>query len=1197
VSLKSKLLTTALVLPTLVVGYQTSASDINTDVTAPVSSSEDAAVDENFDLFSIGEEGAVVIDGPPVGGVAVKIDHGPTIDTEISGRIQILDDGAETDTRYDTSNSVGLQIGDGAAVFGDIDLNATASIFLLDSLALADNDEDFVADGVTRDQDTVDTADDVFDAGAFAQDTGRIGVNFVENLNGNFFADAGSVISVTSNESQTVAFQASVSGFVDLNSTVALRGSDVVGGAPQAAIYFAPSSSMLASVRIGGAVTATGENAHGIYVDGPITGSLQIASRVSTTGFQTTLLSNNGLLAEETILDANELRDSGSAVYISENIGNGLILNGRMNGAVTDAEQTALDSVTSSRSEGTDVSATRTTPFHFDSHRVSGSLIVRGSAPAVEIDGGVVGQVVESFVDKFDDDQDVTSVYHPQTFSYSHSFLNRGSITAYGFNDGYEAIGVRTGTSDVLSTSLPGGFYASGSVLASAYNNDATAIDFANNDADTTVDLGAGGRALGDVFLNEGSITASVTTNVATQPLALPSSFEAVAVKLGAGVDTPDTPGFTNRGSVTATSSHISTTQTIAGDNAIAFDFSAFSASAVNLTQELRRNDEVDGVTGLYIANGDLDLDVAGDTDADGKVIGDGFVTSQDVARPSITGDVKFGSMGGSFMLTSGTVDGNIYFGNALASFGLDNQEADPIAGSSYEKPTTTFRGAIAEAVQLQISVNADSSLMLVDQETIAPNQNVTSLSVTTTGNIGFMVDGGNYTEGTALLRPGVLELTGTDFTISPQLSTIEADSMTVRFLETESDLSSFAATINDRLSGDAPYIYNVALNIEQNVDDGTNDALTATFGVKTADELGLNKTQTPSLDAVLNHFASDATRSAALTSLTTEQGFMSAYDQLLPQYGDGTARQLASLASLASGSVSQQLQLVKAGGRNGGDGWLQQFGDYIKHDATAQSDTLSGDSFSIASGYDAPLFGLDALGMFLQMNFANIDEKNSSFNEVKTEGWSVGAYLAESFGSIGLELVAQTGTVDMESLRVVTVGTLSDVLYADWEGESIAASGKIIVPILRGNHQLQAEFGADYFSLDQDGYSERAASTSGFAMQVGDASSELTTSYIGLRGRQVIKGRSEFDVTWMPTYYVGYQTTNNYDAYEAKAQFVGDGTEFILKNNEDIDDAASIGFGVSAYNDYFAIEFDYRASFGDDVETHGGGLAVRLKF
>jgi uncharacterized protein with beta-barrel porin domain len=82
-----------------------------------------------------------------------------------------------------------------------------------------------------------------------------------------------------------------------------------------------------------------------------------------------------------------------------------------------------------------------------------------------------------------------------------------------------------------------------------------------------------------------------------------------------------------------------------------------------------------------------------------------------------------------------------------------------------------------------------------------------------------------------------------------------------------------------------------------------------------------------------------------------------------------------------------------------------------------------------------------------------------------------------------------------------------------------------------------------------------------------------------------------------MPTYYVGYQTTNNYDAYEAKAQFVGDGTEFILKNNEDIDDAASIGFGVSAYNDYFAIEFDYRASFGDDVETHGGGLAVRLKF
>ena len=588
-SFKSKLLTTALVLPTLMVGHSAQAFNINTAETAPVASSADAALDENGD-FAIGEEGSVIIDGAPDGGAAVLLDHDGPTNTVIKGTIQILDDGAETDILYDTSNTVGLQIGGGAAVSGNVDLNSGASIVLVDSRAPADDDEDTIFDGVIRDQ---EIGDDVYEAGAFAQDTGRVGVKFVNDLTGNFFAQSGSTISVTSDDGQAVAFHASVSGFVDLNSSIFLRGSDVAEGGPQAAIYFAPSSIMVNSVRIGGAATVTGENAHGIFVDGPIDGSLQVSSRVSTTGFQTTGISNNGIEEADSLLDANELRDSGSAIYIAANIDNGLLLDGKMNSFVTEAEQAALDSVSADRTTGEDVSGDRLSPFHFDNNRLSGNLTVRGSAPAVEIDGAVIGSVVESFVDTLDDDQDPDTVYHPQTFSYSHSFMNRGSINAFGFNDGYAATAVRTGSSE--STSLPGGFYSSGTVQATAYNNDATAINFANADDDTTVDLGAGGRVRGDVFLNEGSIRASVTTNVATDPLVGPASYAAVGVKIGANLDLPASPEFINRGSVTATSNHIAATETIAGDRAIAFDFSAFSASPVTLTQELRRRAQRSG--------------------------------------------------------------------------------------------------------------------------------------------------------------------------------------------------------------------------------------------------------------------------------------------------------------------------------------------------------------------------------------------------------------------------------------------------------------------------------------------------------------------------------------------------------------------------------------------------------------------------
>jgi uncharacterized protein with beta-barrel porin domain len=51
------------------------------------------------------------------------------------------------------------------------------------------------------------------------------------------------------------------------------------------------------------------------------------------------------------------------------------------------------------------------------------------------------------------------------------------------------------------------------------------------------------------------------------------------------------------------------------------------------------------------------------------------------------------------------------------------------------------------------------------------------------------------------------------------------------------------------------------------------------------------------------------------------------------------------------------------------------------------------------------------------------------------------------------------------------------------------------------------------------------------------------------------------------------------------------------LSTTKEVADEASLGFGLSAHNDYFAVELNYRGAFGDDVEIHGGGLAVRVKF
>jgi hypothetical protein len=1203
---KSKLMTTALFVPALLVGSYAFALDVTTAETSPLTSADtDPNSDGDVGVHSIASTGSIILDGLPIGNIAVTLDHVDEVDTVISGTIEILDDGAADDTRYDTSGAVGLAINasetaQGGGLLGDVTLESTAIIRLLDSLERVDADEDFIFDGITLDQDTLDTDDDVYLAGAFAQDSGRIGLHVMSQMQGNLFTQSGSSISVTTNDGYGVKVDANISGNLDLRGDISLIGSDVPGGGSQAAVLINSGVDITGAYRQGGRVNVLGEGAYGLLVEGTVGGSFQIDGSITATGFQTIAGNNSGFVAadDETPLDENELKQGGGAVKLSGGMAKGVLINGKINSRRSADELADLTSISEARADGQDVSGDKTLPYHYDENRSVGSLTVYGSAPALEIDGGTYATVVESFVDILDDDiDDDTSEDVLKEFAFSHSLINRGTISANGFNDGFDATGILIGASSDRSTSLPGGILNTGNISVSAYNGDATAIDIQNSDNDSTFDFGPNG-ATSDVpvFVNEGAIRVNVTSNPKTSTDVTDASLSATAVRLGADIDLPNSVVFVNKGGVSALSSHIDDDTVTIGQNAVAFDFSQVTGGAITLRQALLGNDTTD--SGVYQGSGDLDLDVFGDVDADGNPIGDGFVTTQDVLAPSISGDVLFGNVDATFEIEAGTVIGNVEFGAGVNQMLLSSPSADPLEGSSYIKPYTVFAGAIKNTTGSTTSIFLEdkSRLLFLGQETLEELQ-LDELWVSDEADLGFALNADDYDPSLPLVSASTLTLHGDDFTITPGLSSLEASGYTVRFLQTETDLSSFADTINDHLGGIRPLIYNTVLEVEQNIEGSTDDGINAVFSLKSASELGLRTSQARSLPAVYSHFATQPALEQALTSYTSQTEFQAAYDQILPQYGDGAMRQLALLASSASGAVSQHMQLVKAGGRSGGEGWLQQFGDFRKQDATAQGDTLRGDSYSLAYGYDAPLFGLDAVGFFTQINFANVDEKNAFRNEVKSEGWAFGAYLAEQFGPIGFELTAQSGETKFDSLRSTTIGTVSDVMSAGWDGTTMAASAKFIVPILKGRHSLQAELGSDFFSLEQDAYSERDANDTALALQLGEATSELTSSYLGLRGQAHYGGGSPVAITWSPNYYVGYKSVSDYQPYTATANFVGSEETFILSTTKEVADEASLGFGLSAHNDYFAVELNYRGAFGDDVEIHGGGLAVRVKF
>ena len=911
------------------------------------------------------------------------------------------------------------------------------------------------------------------------------------------------------------------------------------------------------------------------------------------------------------------------------------------------------------------VRALKIAPYHYDEDRANGRLTSYGESEAtllISADLAATSETTkETFLDVRDDDDDDTAassddsadVYDSTTaFFYSHGLLNRGRIEADGL---YDSVNWADGnyTIDRPATALKldggtihGGIYSSGTISAQAYNADATAV---------TLESGAltdGLRNDGSVFLNEGTITARTASHAKSYSGADGDSFNATAVKIGAVTLTvTGTPEFTNAGTILTSSAHTQAIteaadedeyETVAGTQAIALDLTGVNG-AFNLTQRMRVADSLVGsgansASNPYQGGGDTDIDWTGDTELDDEDrsinVGDGTVDTRDAVAPSIVGDVRFhsGNHDNQISLTAGALNGHISFGGGTDTLLLGNSMQDDANSedddanddvddeiNDYTAPATSFRGRISHSGTLNITAGGQTAIVgektrihFVGQEGVDLNDDgddadageefqglaINNLTLSENAELRFSINPDFLGANTALLDVTNFTM-GDDVNVSLDITRLLDGNQQLVLIDADNDLSGYVASINDRRPEDTiyPFVYDVSLAIDE-----TNDRLVANYALKEADELGLNVNEEAAFQTVIKHFMDKPRLEAALTALTEADEFKAAYRQLLPHYGDGTMKQLASLAQSATGAVGQHLQIVNAGGRRGGDGWLQQFGDYRKRDSGAQINTLSGTSYGLALGFDLPAGPIDAIGGFAQMSFTSVNEKTSPVNEVRAESFALGAYLADNFGPLRYEINAAAGSVAFDGARVVNFNGVGENVQSAWDGTSISASARLAYPILEFRHLLRLEAGVDYFSLEQDAYKERTNFTVDpeLSMSLGKAESEALSNYIGLRGGLRTGGGTPSAVVWEPNYYLGYRTTADYTPYQASANFAtADGSvpSFTLVTDDELADMAELGFGIAAHNDYFAFEFNYRGQFGDDTEVHGGGVSIRLLF
>ena len=338
----------AIIAPLLLCASASFAFDITTDTTTPVAT--DPA--EN----SVSNEGTITIDGTPSANnnAAILIDAtGENLSFDGTITIRDQDEDGEDVTLDD---AYGIRLTGTGNFTNDILLQENARIFI-DEIDIVDTDSD--NDGIVE----TPTAQTI---------ATRIGLSIEKGLTGNLIGERGSAIAIdgngdTSHNVRGVSLKAALTGDLELGTLISIVGDESAG------VYIGNTSGNTISglYRQRGGVSVTGENASAIIIKGAIGKSFQLEAAVTARGVAHTQ-SDAGV--EESLLDlAAEKSQSGAAVKISANIGEGVLINGAVNRLVTDAERKALTAIREKRSNGTeadaddkDVSADKTEPYHYE---------------------------------------------------------------------------------------------------------------------------------------------------------------------------------------------------------------------------------------------------------------------------------------------------------------------------------------------------------------------------------------------------------------------------------------------------------------------------------------------------------------------------------------------------------------------------------------------------------------------------------------------------------------------------------------------------------------------------------------------------------------------------------------------------------------------------------------------------------------
>ena len=1120
-TLRLRALLLASAAPAIVVATPTWGVDVTGERTTPIATStaNNGAADD-VDILS---------------GGTIRLDNGVgvTLDSDNA----VTNDGQITITDSDPG-AVGVRVLGGF----------TGSVTNTGSIAI---DEDY-----TR----TDADGDGSPDGPFAQGSGRTGI-LIEG-GAPFTGDVrqAGTLRVEGDDSRGVDIQTALNGsFVQAGTmnvigdrSIALNiADDVVGG----------------DVRIAGVITATGEDTAGVVISGDVDGAAVFGGSITATGYQFSNVSNyfdpddvpDGF--EPPPLDGDDLKIGGPAVAVAGSVRDGVLLNGFVGGGATDDV------------DGEDPE--KDIKGDFDENRTAASITSRGSAPAVLIapDFGsvapgdlVIGLVVESVRDTRDDDEDDDREEIIATFLEEHGFINRGTVTANGFNVGVEsnAVVIRGSQDGAQSATIEGGMLNAGTITSTAFEADATAVRIGDGAVLPTID-------------NVATMTA--TTNTETNHAVTVLLIEAgsmVAALDNAGVMTASARG--DAADVVAIRDLSGTLVSVTNTGVIS---AVFSADGDDDDGD-GFSDDLDERTGARMAV-DLSAHAAGQNvvlrqeratpTRDNN--GDGLINDDDIITPTIQGDVLLGAGDDDVQLLAGTMNGALAFGAGADRLTIDG-------GASYT-------GALSDSDgQLDVTV-ADGALNLDTRDDVT----VTSLTMGDDAVASFSIDLRDESNAAArIIASGGIDIAD-GAGIAPSVAGLgEAETTVVEIMRASGGLSLEGGhDIADNLSLESPFLFDAALSTTT---DGADDVVLVSIRRRTADELGMTANQASAYDSVVSALNADDDLLLAIVNLAEADDFFQAYEQLLPEYSLSALQFAVSNTDGAIGAVGNRLDVVRGGRTGAGGAWLQEFGAYVDRESTASDPGFRGEGFGVALGVDRPFGPFYAVGLSVVGSASEIEQPVGLDDPLSVSSAQIGAYAAANLGDLLFDAYVGAGADFFESQRRVFVGDLSRESMGDWKGHHATAAMRLAYDVQRGRFFARPAVSVDYLRLDEESFSEFGGGA-GIDLRVDERSSELFSSTASLTlGAQFGSVERSW---WSPRMRLGYRYENLGSGPYTTARFVSGGDPFVLRA-DDLPEAGGVfGFTFAAGSRYSSFALDYDADVRDGFVRHGARVGFRFVF